>query len=76
MRHVAGNPGAVSNKVEVALLLPCAAIEPQRLGQPLARFEAVGLTLKHDVLHAQFRITAHRGCDLFRLGVGWQLARV
>ena len=35
---------------EARLLLPAAAIEFERLSQPLARFECVRLALKHDVL--------------------------
>src|ERR1700674_3578836 len=41
-----------------------AAIELERLGQPLARRGGVRLELQHDVLHAEFRIAAHRRCDL------------
>src|SRR2546428_14145911 len=43
-----------------------AAIELECLGQPLPCFRAVRLALKHDVLHAEFPIAAHCGCDLLR----------
>ena len=38
------------DREEAGLLLPAAAIELERLSQPLARFERVRLALKHDVL--------------------------
>ena len=41
---------------EALFVLLHAAIEAERLGQPLERFGNVRLALKHDVLHAQFRI--------------------
>ena len=46
------------------LLALYAAIELERLGQPLARFEGVRFALEHNVLHAEFRIAAHCRCDL------------
>src|SRR5262249_12975647 len=49
---------------EARLLLPAAAIELERLSQPLACFERVGLALKHDVLHAELGIATHSCCEL------------
>jgi len=46
------------------LLLLHAAIELERLGQELSGFGGVRLALKHDMLHAEFRIAAHSRCDL------------
>jgi len=37
---------------QALLLLLSAAIKSERLGQKLSRFAAIGLALKHDVLHA------------------------
>ena len=50
--------------VQALLLLPSAAIKLERLGQSLRASIAVGLALKHDVLHAEFGIAAHCRCDL------------
>src|SRR6188768_3834528 len=44
---------------EPRLLLPTAAIELQRLSQPLACFGSVRLALKHDVRHAELGIATY-----------------
>jgi hypothetical protein len=57
---------------EARLVLPAAAIESERLRQPLARFERVRLALKHDVLHAELGIATHCCCELLHRTSHWK----
>src|SRR5712692_4264596 len=48
-----------SLRIAIARLLIHFPIEMERFRQPLARFGIVRFQLKHDVLHAEFRVAPH-----------------